>query len=331
MFLLILLASLSAQAAGHLPSADRLQSMVALPDGNQVYVDYKKAAPGQSTVVLLNGLTYSTETWEKFVAPLEKLAPGTGVLRYDMRGMGKTLLAGPLPANYFIPLDTQVTELRMLLDHLGTGRVIVIGLSYGGGVGAAFAAQHPALVEKLILMAPYTEAVASQDQWIQSQVRATRLAFPLNPYTNDELYDYYLRQLIYTTYPSAEPVVLENPFKLEAVFRMVQGIRKFDASKIAKLLPAGAAHLMLAVEDQYLDPAALEKFWDALPPAQRGSRINISKTEHKMPEAIPAYAAAWVSEILHGNPSISGGRVFTGSTWNRLAKSGEIEITLPQP
>jgi pimeloyl-ACP methyl ester carboxylesterase len=312
-------------------AADRQQTMMALANGSQVYVDYQKAEPGHSTVVLLNGLTYSTATWDKFVDPLTKLAPGTGILRYDMRGMGKTLLAGPLPVNYFIPLESQVADLRLLLENLHLSKVVVIGLSYGGGVGAAFASQNPGLVEQLILMAPYTEAVASQDQWIRSQVRATRLSFPYNPYTDDELYDYYLRQLIFTTYPAAEPVVLENPFKLEAVFRMVQGIRKFDATKVAALLPAGSVHLMLAQEDQYLDPAALEKFWDSLPNAQRASRINISKTEHKMPEAIPTFVAAWVSEILHHNPKISGGRVFTGSTWNRLAKSGALEINLPEP
>ena len=325
MLLFLLLTTLSAAAE------NRTQSMVALPDGNQVYMDFQPAKSGKPTVVLLNGLTYSTATWDAFAAPLEKLSPGVGVLRYDMRGMGKSLLAGPLPVTYFIPLENQVEELRMLLDHLKLNRVSLIGLSYGGGVGAAFAAAYPSKVDKLMLMAPYTEAVAAQDQWIRSQVRATRFTFPFNPYTDDELYDYYLRQLIFTTYPAAEPVVLENPFKLEAVFRMVQGIRKFDATKISRQLPKASVHLMVANQDQYLDFTALEKFWDSVPEAQRASRINISKTEHKMPESIPTYVAAWVAEILNGNPQIANGRVFTGSTWNRLAKSDEIEIVLPQP
>lgn len=323
--LLLLVGSLTAFAG------NRVESLVALPDGNQVYVDYLKASPGQPTVVLLNGLTYTTGTWRKFAEPLAKLSPGTGILRYDMKGMGQTLFTAKLPVSYTISLDDQVEELHLLLQHFGLNRANLVGLSYGSGVAVAFAARYPHEVEKLILMAPYTEAVASQDRWIHSQVKATRMMNPWNPATDDELYDFFLRNLIYSTYPSAEPVVLENPFKLEAVFRMVQGIRKFSAAKVAHLLPANSVHLMVANQDQYLDKEALEAFWSAVPNATRASRINISFTEHKIPEAIPEYSAAWVAEIVANNPKISAGRIFTGSTWDNLAKSEDAEITLRKP
>ncbi|MGZ3693754.1 MAG: alpha/beta fold hydrolase [Bdellovibrionota bacterium] len=327
----LLLAALSLFSFKAIAAADHVESLIALPDGNQVYVDYQKPQPGHPTVVLLNGLTYTTESWAKFAAPLAKLAPGTGILRYDMKGMGKTLFTKKVPVSYTISLDDQVEELHMLLQHFSLNRVSLIGLSYGSGVAIAFSTRYPNLVEKLILMAPYTEAVASQDRWILSQVKTTRLMYPFNPATDDELYDFFLKQLIYSTYPSAEPVVLENPYKLEAVYRMVQGIRKFSAAKVAALLPIGSVHLMVANEDQYLDKEALENFWDAVPNMVRASRINISVTEHKIPEAIPEYAAAWVAEILTNNPKISGGRIFTGSTWNNLAKSEDTEITLRKP
>lgn len=312
-------------------AGEKIETLIALPNGNQLYVDYQQPASGKPTVVLLNGLTYSTDTWLRFSKPLAKLAPGTGILRYDMKGMGKTMFSNKVPVNYTISLDDQVEELQMLLQHFHLNRVTLVGLSYGSGVAAAFAAKYPRYVENLVMMAPYTEAVASQDRWILSQVRTTRLMNPWNPATDDELYDYFLRQLIYSTYPSAEPVVLENPFKLEAVFRMVQGIRKFSAAKIAKQLPAGSVHLMVANQDQYLDKEALEAFWGAVPDAVRASRINISYTEHKIPEAIPEYSASWVAEIVLKNPKISGGRIFTGSTWNYLAKSEYAEITLRKP
>lgn len=310
--------------------SSRVQSYLVMPGGHQLYVDHQPAAPGMPTMVLLNGLTYSTHTWNKFVAAMEKLAPGTGVLRYDMRGMGKTLLANALPVTFEIPLATQVSDLRQLLTELKVTRPALVGLSYGGGVALAFAAEFPQLAGDLVLMAPYTEAVAAQDQWIKSQVRATRIAYPFNPATDDELYDYFLRNMIYTTYPAAEPIVLENPFKLEAVFRMVQGIRKFEATKVTSSLPWGSVHLMIANQDQYLDNEMLESFWQSVPRLARASKIAITKTEHKIPEAIPEFAAAWVAEILKKNPKLRGGREFLGSTAAGSAKAPDAEVILPK-
>ncbi len=40
--------------------------------------------------------------------------------------------------------------------------------------------------------------------------------------SDDDLYDLFLHQIVYATYPQAEPIVLENPFKLEATYRLVQ-------------------------------------------------------------------------------------------------------------
>jgi len=295
--------------------------------GEQVFVRHKEAQPGAPTLVLLNGLTYSTQQWASFAAAIERLEPSFGIVLYDMRGMGKTLLQGNLPVNYSISLESQVAQLKEVMTALKLKKAQFVGLSYGGGVAIAFAKAHPKLVGRLFLMAPFTEALENQDRLIRAQVSGNRLTFPFNPATDEELYDYFLRQFIYTTYPSSEPIVLENPFKLEAIFRMVQGIRLFKAAQIAKDMPAESVHLMVANQDQYISKAVMDRFWQAVPMRARGSRIDISFTEHKIPEAIPNFAAAWITTVM--KEDLRG--EFQGTSWAFRAQSGSKVVDLPRP
>lgn len=311
-------------------SAGETEKFVDVGGGQKLFVRHEEARAGAETLVLLNGLSYSTAQWGAFAQSLRRLDPNIGILRYDMKGMGRTLLNDPLPVHYAIPMSDQVDQLNRLLTKLKLDRVTLVGLSYGGGIALGFATAHPEKVSRLLLMAPFTEALADQDQYILGQVRATRLLNPFNPATDEELYDFFLRQFIYSVYPVAEPVVLENPFKLEAIFRMVQGIRFFRADAIVKDLPSASVHLMVAGRDQYIPREVLDRFWEALPPAARGSRLDISLTEHKIPEAVPNFAAAWVLETL-SNPLIGGGRVFEGRAQDFRVRSGKDVIELPRP
>jgi pimeloyl-ACP methyl ester carboxylesterase len=299
--------------------------------GTQTYVDYQHAAAGQPTLVLLNGLTYSTNDWDAYVAALKQLNPGLGILRYDMIGMGNTLLKGRLPVDFEIPFTAEVELLQNLLDHYQLRRVFLAGLSYGGGIGIAFTTRHPAYVQALVLMAPYTEPLKGMDDWIKEEITATRISYPFNPYSDDELYDYYLRQFIYQFYPSLEPSTVENPYKLEGVFRMVQGIRHYDSVADAAHLPTNSVHLLQGAKDQYIEPAALDRFWQGVPQTSRMSRVVIDQSEHKIPESTPAFAAAWTLAILHGRPELSGGREFSGTASALTATSGNLVLDLHQP
>ena len=297
-------------------------------EGRKVWVDYEPAKKGHPTVVLLNGLTYQLGHWDKYVDALGRRSPGVGILRFDMIGMGETLLNGELPVKEAISYSDQVELTRALMDKLGIRKAYITGLSYGGGIAVAFGSAYPARVEKLILMAPFTEPMKEMDQWIRGQVTLNRLTFPLNPATDDELYDFFLKSFIYATYPSLEPSVLDNRYKLESVFRMIQGIRKYDTLKDAKQLPEGSVHLLVAGQDQYIKGEVLDRFWKSVPRAARGSRINISVTEHKIPESIPEYSAAWTVEILSRREELSKGLVFEGSTRGFNAKAGSVTIEM---
>ncbi len=305
-------------------SAEVLKGFVEIRKDRELYVEYSPPKEGMPTVVLINGLTYTLRQWDSFASPL--VAKGVGVLRYDPYGMGQTLLKYA-PIVSVILYQEQVMDLKILLQKLEIPAPYnFAGLSYGGGLAAAYTASYPDDIENLILMAPFTRPLEDTDKWIQSQIWATRKMFPMNPYSDDDLYDYFLRQIVYSTYPQAEPIVLENPFKLEAVYRLVQGIRKARPLDLTEKIPTRALHLMIARQDQYIKPAVLDEYWDAVPLRARASRLYINDSEHKMVEDVPNFTASWVYEILTGNPTLFRGLDFEGYPYEGKARSEEGTI-----
>lgn len=295
----------------------------------QVYTETISPKAGQPTVILLNGLTYSTKQWTKYVNALVKI--GVGVVSYDMRGMGQTLLKYG-PALEVISYNEQVKDLKSLLVQLKIPPPYnLVGLSYGGGIGLAYAAAYSADIRNLILLAPFTEPLAQSDQWIKSQVALTSglMMSASGGQTNDQLYDSFLHQTIYATYPASEPTVLENPYKLEAIFRMVQGIRKFKAVDSVNKLPQGTVHLVIAGNDQYIPRKVLLDFWKAVPKSVRRSISVILNSEHKIPEAVPNFLAAYTAEIVRGNALFSRDRSFSANPNTGLVEfvGGQLQLS----
>jgi pimeloyl-ACP methyl ester carboxylesterase len=322
-FLILLLSVFSsclspafAGAAG----TETVQGFVEVEPGRSLYIDWKKAAPGAPTVVFLHGLTYSIDSWDQLV---QAAAPyNYGILRYDPTGMGKTLTAVG-PVKNVIRVEDQARELDLLTKKLGlTGKLNLVGLSYGGGLAIAFARDYSHRIANAILMAPYTEAVKSQDQSIRLQIAATRLTFPLNPATDEELYAFFLRQTVYYVFPLTEPSMMESPLKPEAVFQLTQGIRQFDAYKASKKFPAGSVHLVIAGNDQYIERDVLEKFWAQVPVTSRASKMIVLGSEHKIPESRPDFAAGWINAIVQNSKGVGKGQSYTGDP-----RTGLIELS----
>ncbi len=321
---LLLIAPMSFAAPG---SSNNLKGFVKINAERELFVDWSYAKPNKPTVILINGLTYSTKQWGDFTDHL--VAQGIGVLRYDPQGMGETLLKyAPVMEN--ITYDNQVDDLKALLKALKiTQKVNLVGLSYGGGIGIAFAAKYPGSVKNLIAMAPYTAPVATQDEWVRSQVWLTRKTVPWNTASDEALYEFYFRQLVYLTYPSVEPVVLENPYKLEATFRMANGIRPLIAKNVVGKLPAGSFHLIIAGSDQYIQREVLEDFWKSVPESVRGSKTIMNNVEHKIPEAAPKFSALYVEKIL-SKSILSGGKEFDADPVSGRVKYDGGSFELPK-
>lgn len=305
------------------PASAKKSGFVKLSSGRQLFTDYVLPAPGKPTIVLVNGLTYRVGCWDAFVREL--YGDGYGILRYDPMGHGETLrkYSSKIDA---IPYTDQVEDLRGLLDTLNLPSVHLVGLSYGGGIGFAFAAKYPARVATLTTMAPFVAPIEWQDRYLQLQVQQTRVMNPLLSWSDDEIYDFYLRRFVYATYPTFEPIVLESPYKLEATFRLVQGIRKFHVADVVPKLPKGKLHFVVAAEDTYVPRDMHENFWTSLPRDLAATRLVIEGCGHKIPELEPRFAARWVKEIVRGNGALTQGRTFKGRPWKGEAVSGSVVV-----
>jgi pimeloyl-ACP methyl ester carboxylesterase len=106
-------------------------------------VTYRTAGEGP-VLLLLHGVTNSSQTWESVAGPLSErftlVAP-------DLLGHGDS--AAPR-GDY--SLGAHASGMRDLLTALGHERVSVVGHSLGGGVAMQFAYQFPERCERLVLV-----------------------------------------------------------------------------------------------------------------------------------------------------------------------------------
>ncbi len=108
-------------------------------NGARLY--YQVAGAGTPLVLLHAGIADSRmwdDQWEEF-------ARYHRVIRYDMRGFGRTAMVGGSFAHRH--------DLYGLLQALGTDRVALLGCSMGGATAIDFALEHPELVAALIPVA----------------------------------------------------------------------------------------------------------------------------------------------------------------------------------
>ena len=303
---------------------ERIKKFVEIEPGRSLYIDFIPPAAGKPTVVLVNGLTYRTgpSCWEFYAKALQAL--GYGAFMWDMEGQGQVLLhEGPPLKN--IDYNDQVRDMALILDAVGLkGPQHLFALSYGSEIGTVFAAKYPERIATLMLAGAPDGPLEMQDNWVKQQIAINRVTVPFNPASYEDLYAYFYRILVYATYPSVEPIVLENPYKLEAIFRLGLGVKNFSSKDYVGRLPAHSTFLLVAGEDQYVPRTISDGLWRDIPTENRMARIVIEGSEHKIPEAVPAYAAELTRMIIERDPRLADSRTFVG-----VPKTGALkELTV---
>lgn len=118
-------------------------------NGTRLY--YEMAGSGHP-LVLIHGFTLDTRMWDD---QFEVFAARYQVLRYDLRGFGKS--AVPTDTPYPHPDD-----LPALMTHLGIEHAYIVGLSLGGAVAVDFAVTYPYATDALI---PVDAALLGGYEW----------------------------------------------------------------------------------------------------------------------------------------------------------------------
>jgi pimeloyl-ACP methyl ester carboxylesterase len=110
---------------------------------NGITTFYQQLGEG-SDIVLIHGLATNRAFWYLQIA--RALRYGYRVTLYDLRGHGFS----DTPASGYTPA-VMATDLLALLRYLDIRRATLVGHSYGGAVALSLTAQHPELVNALVL------------------------------------------------------------------------------------------------------------------------------------------------------------------------------------
>lgn len=307
-FKLWLLASLSSffvitSGAAALSGSGREIQGFAEIDGAKIFYKHRLADEGKPTFVLANGLTFTTEDWTAFLQHLQVVMPGYGVVRYDMRGQGRTLETSPihLQNKDTIPAQQQAHDLFHLVEHLNLKNYYLLGLSYGGAIVTIFDQIYPGKAKEIVAVAPYVAPLEQQDSQIRELIRMVR-ANPFNPFnrlSEEDLYNFFLEAIVVSTYPAAEPGLFRGAMfpstllmRLNGVFRMVKGIREINLINFAKDLKKSRLHLIVPEADEYVPTRQYFDFWSQLSPEVRGLRFDLHGTRHKVSTEIPGVLAS---------------------------------------
>ena len=110
-----------------------------LDDGTEFFYkidDFTDPWTEPETVVLHHGMAKNHQMWFGWVPVL---ARHYRVVRFDMRGMGRSTVPGP---GYDWSIDNFANDLLGLLDRLDLAKVHLIGETVGGSISMRFATLH---------------------------------------------------------------------------------------------------------------------------------------------------------------------------------------------
>ena len=124
-------------------------------NGTSLY--YEEAGRGFPLVLISGGGTLDRRAWDE---QFEKFAESYRVIRYDIRGIGKS-------ARPRAPFSHS-RDLYALLKFLKVTKAHIVGLSFAGAIAIDFALEHPSMVDHLVLAATGT----SSDAKSQANVEA---------------------------------------------------------------------------------------------------------------------------------------------------------------
>ena len=109
-------------------------------------LSYLDEGPRRAEAVLM---LHGNPTWSFYYRDLVRaLAPAIRCVAPDHIGMGFS----EKPENYDYTLATRIADIEALVARLGLRRVHLVVHDWGGAIGFGFAARHPELIARLVIL-----------------------------------------------------------------------------------------------------------------------------------------------------------------------------------
>jgi len=121
-------------------------------------------------VVLLHGVGLNQSIWAEEVKALKS---DFQIITYDLLGHGRS---APAAAN--APLSDWVTQLKGVVRDLALENFVLVGFSFGGLIAQAYAAGHPHLIDKLVLMSTVYDRSETERASVLARLEVARREGP---------------------------------------------------------------------------------------------------------------------------------------------------------
>jgi pimeloyl-ACP methyl ester carboxylesterase len=210
---------------------------------------YYEIHGGGEPLLLLHGGVAASEVFDPLVPAL---AAGRRVITVDLQGHGRTRdVARPLR------YEAMADDVAGLVDHLGLGRVDLLGYSMGGGVALQTAFRHPAVVGKLVVVSmtmkregSYPEVLAIFDQMTANAPRMGELM---------------QQSPLAARYPEAD---------WEAIFAKMGELETQEHDWSAEVAAMGAPTMLVFADADSIRPAHMVEFYGLLGGGQRDAGLD---------------------------------------------------------
>ena len=121
------------------------------------FLFYQEYGKGETIVLLAGG---ARNNCTQLADMATKLSASNRVILLEQRGTGLSI-PNPFDSTV-INLQTALSDINLLLDHLGLKEAIVCGHSWGATLAMYFASSYPKRVKSLILIAPSSLLIGSE-------------------------------------------------------------------------------------------------------------------------------------------------------------------------
>ena len=235
-----------------------------------------------------------------------------GLLRYDKFGQGLTLRRSGIPSRPITYID-QSQDLEALLNVIGIkGKVSLSTLSYGHAPALVFASLFPERVDQIIAKAPLVKPSAISEAWIRLNTDAGYHYAKKFGVSYETVFNWFSRILLYGVYPFTPQSLDFAAYSgnLEGLFRMTQGASSFDAIRYIKEIPDQSFHLVIANNDQYIDPEVLIDFWQQIPPEKKGTKLILEEAEHNLFNE-PKIMGEWTKQVIEHRDTLHSQGIYT--------------------
>jgi pimeloyl-ACP methyl ester carboxylesterase len=214
----------------------------------RLHVTCTEGEPGAARVVLVHGSMDRSTSFARLQRELE----GLTVVRYDRRGYGRSVDAGPATS-----FDQQVEDLAGVV---GTTPSVVVGHSYGGVIAAALAQRRPDLVLALVA---YEAPMPWQPWWPATSAGGTAMRIADDP---GDAAEAFMRRMV-------------GDARWERLPPSTRAARRAEGPALI----AELAHLR-GIEDPPYDPAHIEV------PVVAGSGSDTAEHHRRAPRELAAAA-----------------------------------------